>query len=252
MIDTVFILKKVVGELIAPLSIGLFIAFAGLIALYTERLRVAKQLLTLAFVWIAFVSYEPVSDMLVKPLEQKFPALIETPVDVSYILVLGSGHTSDDKLPITTQVSSTALIRLSEGIRHYYRLPDAKLVVSGYNGLHERNTHAFMQKKVAISLGIDADDIVMLDKAKDTAEEAMAMKSVVGTQPFILVTSATHMPRAYKIFSSLGLNPIAAPTDYHAIGESGWLRMPDGDSLRESDIALHEYYGLIWEWVKAL
>ncbi|MGB5965991.1 MAG: envelope biogenesis factor ElyC [Sulfurimonadaceae bacterium] len=252
MIDTVFVLKKVVGELLGPLSIGLFIAFVGLITLYIGRLRVAKQLLSLAFVWIALVSYGPVSDMLVKPLEQKFPALIETPVGVNYILVLGNGHTSDERLPITTQVSSTALIRLSEGIRHYYRLPDAKLIVSGYNGLHDPNTHASMQKKAALSLGIDADDILMFDKAKDTVEEAMAMKKLVRKQPFILVTSATHMPRAYKIFTSLGLNPIAAPTDYHAVGESEWLHMPNGDALDGSDKAFHEYLGLVWEWVKAL
>lgn len=252
MIDAVFLVKKVVGELLGPLSIGLFITFVGLIALYIGRLRAAKQLLTLAFVWIALVSYGPVSDMLVKPLEQKFPALIETPVDVTYILVLGNGHKSNEKLPITTQVSSTALIRLSEGIGHYYRLPDAKLIVSGYSGLNDPNTHASMQKKVALSLGIDADDILMFDRAKDTVEEAMAMKSVVGTQPFILVTSATHMPRAYKIFTSLGLNPIAAPTDYHAVGESEWLHTPNGGSLKGSDKAFHEYYGLIWEWVKTL
>ncbi len=252
MLDTVFLVKKVVGEVMGPLSIGLFIALLGLISLYIERLRAAKQLLTLAFVWIALVSYGPVSDMLVKPLEQKFPALIETPVNVNYILVLGNGHKSDETLPITSQVSSTALIRLSEGIRHYYRLPDAKLIVSGYRGLHDPNSHAAMQKKVALSLGIDADDIVMFDKAKDTVEEAEAMKKLVGKQPFILVTTATHMPRAHKIFTSLGLNPIAAPTDYHAVGESEWLHTPNGGSLKGSDKAFHEFYGLTWEWIKTL
>ena len=252
MLDAVFIVKKIVGEVMGPLSIGLFIAFIGLVALYIERLRIAKQLLTLAFVWIALVSYGPVSDMLVKPLEQKFPALIETPVNVNYILVLGNGHHSDESLPITTQVSSTALIRLNEGIRHYYRLADAKLIVSGYSGLHDINSHASMQKKVALSLGLDADDILMFDEAQDTLQEAEAMKKLVGKQPFILVTTATHMPRAHKIFTTLGLNPIAAPTDYHAVGKSEWLHTPNGGSLKGSDKAFHEYYGLTWEWIKSL
>jgi len=252
MIDTVFVLKKVAGEVMAPLSVGLLVAFGGLIALYLERLRIAKSLLTLSFVWIALVSYAPVSDMLVKPLEQKYPALLETPVDVNYILVLGNGHKSDASLPISTQVSSAALGRLNEGIRHYYRLSDAKLIVSGYSGLHDANSHASMQRKIALSLGIDAGDIMMFDGAKDTVEEALAMERVVGEHPFILVTSATHMPRAYAIFKSLGLNPIAAPTDYYAVGESEWLHMPSGASLKGSDKAFHEYYGLIWEWVKSL
>lgn len=252
MIDTVFVLKKVVGEVMGPLSIGLLVAFSGLVALYLERLRIAKSLLTLAFVWIALVSYAPVSGMLVKPLEQKYPALIQTPPEVNYILVLGNGHKSDATLPISAQVSSAALGRLNEGIRHYYRLADAKLIVSGYSGLHDANSHAAVQKQVALSLGIDAEDILMFDKAKDTFEEAETMKKLVGKHAFILVTSATHMPRAYKIFRSLGLNPIPAPTDYYAVGESEWLHMPGGASLKGSDKAFHEYYGLIWEWVKSL
>ncbi len=250
MSDTLFLLKKVVGELINPLSIGLFIALAGLVSLYFGRFRAAKPLFTLAFVWIVLVSYAPVSDMLVKPLEQSYSALIDTPVGIDYILVLGSGHKSDASLPISSQMSATALKRLNEGIRHYYRLPGSKLIVSGYNGVHDANTHAAMQKKTALTLGVDADDIVMLEAAKDTVEEAMMMKKVVGDQPFILVSSATHMPRAYKIFTSLGLNPIAAPTDYYAVGESEWIQMPDGYALQGSEKAFHEYYGLVWEWVK--
>lgn len=250
MADSLFLLKKVVGELMNPLSIGLLITFVGLTALYLERLRAAKQLLSLSFVWIALVSYGPVSDMLVRALEQSYPALIETPVGIDYILVLGNGHKSDAALPISSQVSATALKRLNEGVRHYYRLPGSKLIVSGYNGLYDPNTHAAMQKKMALSLGVDADDIIMFETAKDTVEEAMMMKKIVGEKPFILVSSATHMPRAYKIFTSLGLNPIAAPTDYYAVGESEWVQMPDGSALQGSEKAFHEYYGLIWERIK--
>lgn len=250
MTDSLFLLKKIVGELMNPLSIGLFMAFVGLMALYLERLRAAKQLLSLSFVWIALLSYGPVSDMLVRPLEQTHPALLDTPVGIDYILVLGNGHKSDAVLPISSQVSATALKRLNEGIRHYYRLPGSKLIVSGYKGLYDPNTHASMQKKMALSLGVDADDILMFETAKDTVEEAMMMKKIVGEKPFILVSSATHMPRAYQIFTELGLHPIAAPTDYDAVGDSEWVHMPKGDALQGSEKAFHEYYGLIWERIK--
>jgi uncharacterized SAM-binding protein YcdF (DUF218 family) len=250
MADTLFILKKIVGELSGPLSIGLFVALVGLVALYSDRLKAAKLLLPSAFVWIMLVSYEPVSDLLLKPLEQTYPALIETPRDVGYVLVLGSGHKSDQNLPINAQLSSTALARLSEGIRHHNNLSGAKLVVSGYSGPHDEYTHAAMQKSTAVALGIDAEEIVMLERPKDTVEEATAMKEVVGSKPFILVTSASHMPRAFSIFTAQGLHPIAAPTDYHVRGKSEWLHMPRGESLCSSDIAFHEYLGLAWEWIK--
>ncbi len=250
MMDTAFVLKKVAGELLNPLSIGLFIALCGLTALQLERLRAAKGLLALAFLWIAAVSYGPFGDAIAKPLERQFPALIETPVGIDYILVLGSGHATDAAVPITAQLGSTALARLSEGIRHYNRLGDAKLVVSGYSGPHDPNSHAAMERKAAIALGIAAEDIVMLEEARDTAEEALAMKQIAGTKPFILVTSATHMPRAYAIFRANGLNPVAAPTDYYAVGGSEWLQMPDSDGLKESERAFHEYLGQLWERIK--
>ncbi len=249
MVDTLFIVKKIAGELLGPLSIGLFAAAAGLAMLYTGRLKAAKTLLPLAFVWVALLSYAPVSGLLLKPLERKYPALIETPVNVDYILVLGSGHNSDKVLPVTSQISTTALTRLSEGIRHYYRLADVKLVVSGYGG-HDTNSHALMEERAARALGVESGDIIMFETTKDTYEEATAMKRVAGNKPFILVTSASHMPRAFEIFKAQGLNPIAAPTDYQVRGESEWFQMPNGEGLRNSDLAFHEYLGLAWEWVK--
>jgi len=250
MADTLFILKKIVGELSGPLSIGLFVFLLALAALYSGRLKAAKLLLPSAFVWIMLVSYEPVADLLLRPLEQTYPALIDTPHDISYVLVLGSGHKSDVNLPINAQLSTTALARLGEGIRHYNNLSSAKLVVSGYSGPHDVHTHAAMQKSAAVALGVNPKEIIMLEEPKDTAEEAAAMKEVAGSKPFILVTSASHMPRAFAIFTAQGLHPIAAPTDYHVRGESEWLHMPRGESLCSSDIAFHEYLGLAWEWIK--
>jgi uncharacterized SAM-binding protein YcdF (DUF218 family) len=248
--DMLFIVKKVVGELMSPLSIGLIVATLGLFSLFLSRYRVAKVLLLFSLLWIALFSYGPVSNALLKPLENHHPALLKTPVGIDYVLVLGNGHKTDACLPITTELDPTAVIRLSEGIRHYNKLGNAKLVVSGYAGLYDKNCHAQMQKRLAIALGVDAADIITFNTPKDTQEEAEAMKKLSGTKPFILVTTASHMPRAYEIFKKQGLNPIAAPTDYHARGTSEWLHMPKGDALRGSDIAFHEYYGLIWEWIK--
>ena len=238
------------GELMNPLSIGLMVSVIGLLSLYLGRLKSAKALLTFALVWIAVFSYGPVSDQLLRPLENRYPALIETPVNVDYVLVLGNGHKTDECLPITTELDPTAVIRLNEGIRHYNRLPGSKLVLSGYAGLYDQNCHAQMQKRLAVALGVDADDIITFNTPKDTQQEAQAMKKLVGSRLFILVTTASHMPRAYGIFKKMGLHPIAAPTDYHVRGKSEWLHMPRGDALRGSDIAFHEYYGLIWEWLK--
>ncbi len=40
--------------------------------------------------------------------------------------------------------------------------------------------------------------------AKDTEEEAAAVKQAIGDAPFLLVTSASHLPRAMIFFSRKG------------------------------------------------
>jgi uncharacterized SAM-binding protein YcdF (DUF218 family) len=58
------------------------------------------------------------------------------------------------------------------------------------------------------------------------------------------------MPRAMKLFKSLGLNPIAAPTAFYKKEFSGYLREPDIDSLENSNMAIHEYVGILWSMLK--
>ncbi len=60
--------------------------------------------------------------------------------------------------------------------------------------------------RVAESLGIPRSEIIVLDKPKDTEEEAEAVKQAIGDAPFLLVTSASHLPRAMIFFQHVGLN----------------------------------------------
>ena len=81
--------------------------------------------------------------------------------------------------------------------------------------------------------------------AKTTFEEAYYMKKRVGNKPFILVTSAYHMPRTIKLFQKAGLNPIAAPTDFNKNKESGFLTMLQSRQVQNIEHAWHEYLGML-------
>ncbi len=59
--------------------------------------------------------------------------------------------------------------------------------------------------RVAESLGVPRSDIIVLDRPKDTEEEALAVKHAIGDAPFLLVTSASHLPRAMIFFRHAGL-----------------------------------------------
>jgi len=71
----------------------------------------------------------------------------------------------------------------------------------------------------------------------------------VGNEKFILVTSASHMPRSMALFEKLDMQPIPAPTDYGVRkrqGVSPGMFFPSADNLRKAEKAFHEYLGLAW------
>jgi len=70
----------------------------------------------------------------------------------------------------------------------------------------------------------------------------------------ILTTSASHIPRAMKIFQKLGLNPIPSPCDYTNFEapqikwENGYQwPLPSGGNIDHSERALYEWLGNIYE-----
>ena len=102
---------------------------------------------------------------------------------------------------------------------------------------------------VAGLLGVGKAELVPLGEPRDTEEESRQIGQIVGPQQFILVTSASHMPRAMGLFQKRGLHPIPAPTDYLA-PRHGWESddfVPDGYKLFEVQSAFYEYLGLAWE-----
>ena len=55
------------------------------------------------------------------------------------------------------------------------------------------------------------------------------------------------MPRAVRLLERAGAHPIPAPTDQRVDSSArlGWASLlPDVDGLRDTETALHEYFGL--------
>ena len=237
-----------------PLPLGVFFIVLALLLLYRDKTKPAKWMLALSILWLFFFSYPPVSNTLLYNLESKIPTLHKTPENVKYIYVLGGGHHTDETLPITSQVYESSVVRLNEGIRHYLQLhKNAKIILSGNHGLYDTTEHAVMQQKLAISLGVNKDDIILYLGTRDTEEEAQAGKKLLSHEPFILVTSASHMTRALKFFRNEGLNPIPAPTNHLAsIQYLNYTDFFSSEALEKSRIVFHEYLGLVWQKIKGI
>lgn len=243
-----FLFKKIVSAFLLPIPIGLFLLFIAFIYLMFNSYKKAKIFLFLGLSWFLIFSFQPFSNALLAPLENSHQALLQTP-KVNYILVLGSGHKSDESLSITSQVKMVGINRLVEGIRHYRNLENAKLILSGY-GASDENSHAYMLEKLAISLGVKQEDIIRLDTTKDTKDEAIETKRVVGDEALILVTSASHMKRSVLLFQKEGLHVIASPTNHLAYEDDSYSSYFSGKNIRNSETAIHEYLGLAYSWLR--
>ena len=141
-----------------------------------------------------------------------------------------------------------ALSRLTEAVRLARALPTTKLITLG-PGRSGQDTHAHVLTTAAISLGIDSNRIIENSLGRDTEGEALALRELIGSAPFALVTSAWHMPRSMGLMRKAGLNPVACPTDYQARANqtfslNDWLWGIDG--LERSSWAIYERLGTFW------
>ena len=235
-----------------PLPLGMLIIAAGLWLLYRNKAKTGKKMILAGLGWLFLLSYDPFANLLLYPIEHRYPALLQPPKETRYIYVLGGGHHTDTTLPITSQVVPESVVRLSEGIRLYHALNDrAKLIVSGYKGLNDPTTHAKMEQQLAIALGIPKKDILLVPAATDTEDEAKAAERITQFKPMILVTSAYHMPRAMQWFNHRGLYPYPAPT-YHlsSLTHPHYFEVFSANALKKSTIAFHEYLGMLWQKIK--
>jgi uncharacterized SAM-binding protein YcdF (DUF218 family) len=67
------------------------------------------------------------------------------------------------------------------------------------------------------------------------------------SEPFVLVTSPTHMARSMGAFRAVGLNPIASPSALTSDGDPpSWL--PSDDALMISDSVVYDSAARIYYW----
>lgn len=237
-----FWLKKILSQLFMPIPLVVLLLLFCIVMLRNRKL--VRSILSFAVVILVFMSSSVGSNLLTASLEEQYP-VNNSPIDAGcLVMVLGSGH--DDGIPggATHQLSATALARLTEGVRQYHLGEDCILVVSGWGGGEGRISHAYVMSQAAMSLGIPKERMMTFPLAKDTIEEAQYLKWDVGTVPFRLVTSATHMPRSMAIFQRQGFSPEAAPSDF--ITRQGYWWQLDANHLLSSQRAIHEYMGRLW------
>ncbi|MGQ9654581.1 MAG: ElyC/SanA/YdcF family protein [Thermodesulfobacteriota bacterium] len=248
-----FWLKKVIGPSLLPVSLFLEVMLLGLALIWlTSRRRAGRAIVSLGFVGLTLMGYGAFSDMLLRPLESEYAPLqsLDAASQVRWIVVLGGGAVADPKLPVTSQLSHSSIVRLVEGIRLQRMLPGSRMILSG-GGQFDSRPSADVMAQFAKIMGLSEEEILLERTSKDTADEARLIKEIVGQERFVLVTSASHMRRSMALFERLGMRPIPAPTGHLVRDKVGGKTnpgsfFPNADGLLKAQTALYEYLGIGW------
>lgn len=201
-------LYKIPGFLLLPSTVILILL---LLALFGPR-KLRTACLSVAIGIALFGSVAPLSSSLLVNTEREYsvPEIKQAP---DYIVVLGNGHVSDPKLPLVAQLYYPALARVTQAVVLANQYPNSELVFTGYSGA-DAVTAADKAGEMASALGINRDRIHRYPTPRNTAEEAEVTAALLKDKQVLLVTSASHLPRAMGLFKAQGLNVTGYPTGH--------------------------------------
>jgi uncharacterized SAM-binding protein YcdF (DUF218 family) len=249
-----FVASKLLWMLAAPSTLLLILAWAGLLLLCRHR-RAGVYCLVLSLSIFSLIALLPVGPLMLAPLENRFPVVTALPANVAGIIVLGGAVNPDISrargIP-TLNSDAERMTALAYLARQY---PQAKLAFTGGNGklFHGAMAEADVAREIFSELGVDQNRITYESQSRTTYENAVLLKQKLNPapgQPWLLVTSAWHMPRAVGLFRHAGWAVLPYPVAYRTAPDlfaSINTSFPDG--LDEVDLATHEYVGLAVYWL---
>jgi uncharacterized SAM-binding protein YcdF (DUF218 family) len=241
----VILLKAVIHVLILPSTLLVLALIAGLFLRRAKRRRAGNAVLFLTVIFAYLSSTGLLGKAMMAPLERAYPPLPDPQLpQVKFVSVLGSAYHPREDIPVTASLDSDGLARIVEGMRLLRRLPQAQLVVSG--GPPGPKAPARGYARVARELGVSEDRLIVIERdTRDTASETRQVAARIGSEPFLLVTSADHMPRAMRLMRRAGGNPIPAPATQRVGPLDAIDFLPRAEGLEGTERAFYEYTGLL-------
>lgn len=183
----------------------------------SRRLGWIRGLAVASFLIACTLGIPVISRSLMAPIEAEFPpfdSLAHKRFDA--IVVLGGGAAGQGTLRPTNELSESSMARTICGADLYARGVATRLLLSGGDAtaFGTGPEEAVEMKSLAIRLGVPADAIVLETHSRTTYESAVEMQRRLGQASIVLVTSASHIPRAVGLFKKQGLDVVPSPCGY--------------------------------------
>lgn len=249
--DTIAVIK-VITRLIMPPGCLVIALLVGLCA-WRRWPRLAVTLIASSALALYLLSTPLVAGRLANTLEvdPAVDALQVAAFGAEAIVVLGGGrrlHAPEFDGPT---VSTHALARLRYAA-HLQRTTGLPIAVTGGTVMRPALPEAELMAKV---LKEDFQQPVrwVETASRNTAQNATGIRALLqpeGIRRVVVLSHATHLPRAVQMFRDQGFEVLPAPTAFIGDPDPGSVLigdlLPSAEALLHTRLALHEHLGLLW------
>jgi uncharacterized SAM-binding protein YcdF (DUF218 family) len=247
-----FVLSKTLGIMLLPVNLLIGVGLLGAVLLMTRLWSLGRGLVIAALLLLAIAGFSPLGNLLLYPLESRFPPWDATRGAPDGIIVLGASIEPDLSVMHGTPVVRSAPDRIIAAAALAHRYPNARIVFSGgsANLISNDAREADYAGEIFESLGIARSRLIMERRSRNTFENAAFSKTLAAPKQgerWLLVTSAFHMPRSVGLFRKAGFAVEPYPVDWRVGGHDDLLTFANVavDGLGRVDLAVREWIGLV-------
>jgi uncharacterized SAM-binding protein YcdF (DUF218 family) len=246
-----FFFSKLLSGITQPLF-WLSLWFLLALVLLSRFRRSGSSMLWGGLLIFGMLGFNSIPDALLRSLENqnKVPSVTQSDQYLG-VIVLGGATGNPGIYKVHGQVPlGDAAERMTVPIALIRKFPNFELIFSGGEGrlLPTGTTEAELAGVFFSELGVDMKRVTLESNARTTRENAKLVAALLGErckQPWLLVTSAFHMPRSMAEFQAEGCNVTAYPVDFRTGKETSWTEYSMVSSLMSWQTALHEYLGML-------
>ncbi|MCG2639999.1 MULTISPECIES: YdcF family protein [Bradyrhizobium] len=235
-----------------PLNLLVELGIISVVLMATRFAGIGRKLAATTLVLLALAAFSPLGNLLLYPLESRFPPWDPSRGAPDGIIVLGGSVDTDLSAAHHTPVVLHAADRLLAPAELARRYPNARIVFTGgsANLISTHAREADYSVPILESIGIPKERLVVERDSRNTYENAVFTKRLVAPKPgerWLLITSAYHMPRSMGIFRKAGFDVEAYPVDWRMGGRDELFSFTNisADGLGRTDVAVREWIGLL-------
>ena len=239
-------LREITFFIISPLCLVTAFFAVGLWLLYTSKLNYAKPMLSITLASLMIFSQSWVSSVILYPLEFGFAreeGAFEAP---EYIYTPACYYSTSGSVPEISRWHECSLQRLLQAkiMSEQYQIP---IILTGGNFLFDKSiNYSSKAQELLVSLGMPADNIIILSEGTSTFSEIEALKKSYASSNFLVITSATHQKRVEMMLKDLSMHGQIYGVDFQSSGELiPFVTLPSASSLDKTRKAFYEYIALL-------